>query len=90
MRAEAVCADAAKGSIRRCLLFTARCQSRSDLGGSLWNSPAFYEKRWDNKSANVNVRGEIAKKVRGIVDDTTRIFSSRRMQSSPALIDRYI
>ena len=57
---------------------------------SVWNSPAFYEKRWDNKSANVNVcRGEIAKKVRGIADDITNILESAD-ESSPALIDRYL
>ena len=91
MRAEAVCADAAKGRRQEMLaLYREVSEPLGVFAESVWNSPAFYEKRWDNKSANVNVcRGEIAKKVRGIVDDITNILESAD-ESSPALIDRYL
>lgn len=86
MRAEAVCADAAKGRRQEMLaLYREVSEPLGAFSDSVWNSPAFYEKRWDNKSANVNVcRGEIAKKVRGIADDITNILESAD-ESSPRL-----
>ena len=91
MRAETVCADAAKGRRQEMLaLYREVSEPLGVFSDSVWNSPAFYEKRWDNKSANVNVcRGEIAKKVRGIADDITNILESAD-ENSPALIDRYL
>ena len=82
MRAEAVCADAAKGRRQEMLaLYREVSEPLGAFSDSVWNSPAFYEKRWDNKSANVNVcRGEIAK--RSAESRTiSQIFSSRRMRA---------
>lgn len=91
MRTETICADAAKGRRQEMLgLFREVFAPLGAFAESVWDSPAFYEKRWDNKSVSANVcRGDIAKKVRRVADDIRNILDSAD-ENSTALIDRYL
>lgn len=85
--------SAAEGSARRCELkhsFDALSAPLGAFAGMIWNSPRFYEKRWDNPHMNIR---SCANEMRGRIAQTASELSAIAKNEDAyvsALLERYI